>query len=143
VPVSDDRAAPVLLYDGVCGVCNRSVQAIIRHDRLGTLRFAALESDFARAVIDRHPELQGVDSMVFVDNPGQPAECVSVRSAAALRVASYLGGPFRALLSARLIPAGLRDRLYDRFAAVRYRLGGRYDTCPLPAPEVRARFLEI
>lgn len=141
--MSDDHAAPVLLYDGVCGICNRSVQAIIRHDRHGTLRFAALESDFARAVIDRHPDLQGIDSIVFVDNPGRPDERVSVRSAAALRVVNYLGGPFRVLLAVRLIPAGLRDRLYDRFAAVRYRLGGRHDSCPLPAPEVRARFLEI
>lgn len=139
--MTDDHTAPVLLYDGVCGICNRSVQAILRHDRHGTLRFAALDSDFARAVIERHPELQGVDSMVFVENPGRPDECVDVRSAAALRVAHYLGGPFRVLLAARIIPAGIRDRLYDRFAAVRYRLGGRHDTCPLPAPEVRARFL--
>lgn len=141
--MTDDHAAPVLLYDGVCGICNRSVQAILRFDRHGTLRFAALDSDFARAVTQRHPDLQGVDSLVFVDNPGQPDECVSVRSAAALRVVSYLGGPFRVLLAARLIPAGLRDRLYDRFAAARYRLAGRHDSCPLPAPDVRARFLEI
>lgn len=134
-------AAPVLLYDGVCGVCNRSVQTILRHDRRGTLRFAALDSDFARAVIERHPDLQGIDSMVFVDDPGQPGEQVSVRSAGALKVVRYLGGPFRLLLAARIIPAGIRDRLYDRFAAVRYRIGGKHDTCPVPAPEVRARFL--
>ncbi|OBY30198.1 thiol-disulfide oxidoreductase DCC family protein [Mycolicibacter kumamotonensis] len=134
-------AAPVLLYDGVCGVCNRSVQTILRHDRRGTLRFAALDSDFARAVIERHPDLQGIDSMVFVDDPGQPGEQVSVRSAGALKVVRYLGGPFRLLLAACIIPAGIRDRLYDRFAAVRYRIGGKHDTCPVPAPEVRARFL--
>jgi len=140
--VSDDHAAPVLLYDGVCGICNRSVQAILRHDRRGTLRFAALDSDFARALIERHPGLQGVDSMVFVDNPGRPDERVSVRSAGILAVARYLGGSFRLLLAARIIPAGLRDRLYDRFAAVRYRFGGKHDSCPLPAPEVRERFLD-
>ncbi|MEO6792995.1 MAG: DCC1-like thiol-disulfide oxidoreductase family protein [Mycobacterium sp.] len=139
--MTDDRATPVLLYDGVCGVCNRSVQTIIRHDRRGTLRFAALDSDFARAVTQRHPDLQGIDSMVFIEHPSQPDERVSVRSAAALRVVGYLGGPFRVLLAARIIPAALRDRLYDRFAAVRYRFGGRHDTCPLPAPDVRARFL--
>lgn len=140
--MSEDHAAPVLLYDGVCGICNRSVQAILRFDRHGTLRFAALDSDFARAVTRRHPELRGIDSLVYVDNPGDQDERVSVRSAAALRVADYLGGPFRVLLAARLVPAGLRDRLYDRFAAVRYRLAGRHDSCPLPAPEVRARFLD-
>lgn len=139
--MSDDRAAPVLLYDGVCGICNRSVQAILRHDKHGTLRFAALDSDFARAIIERHPDLQDIDSMVFVDNPGQPDERVSVRSAALLQAVRYLGGPFRLLLAARIIPAGIRDRLYDRFAAIRYRIGGKHDTCPVPAPEVRARFL--
>lgn len=139
--MTNDHAAPVLLYDGVCGVCNRSVQTILRHDRHGTLRFAALDSDFARAVIERHPDLKGIDSMVFVDDPGQPGEQVSVRSAGALKVVRYLGGPFRLLLAARIIPAGIRDRLYDRFAAVRYRIGGKHDTCPVPASEVRARFL--
>ncbi|PRC49814.1 thiol-disulfide oxidoreductase, partial [Mycobacterium sp. ITM-2017-0098] len=63
------------------------------------------------------------------------------RSAAALRVAEYLGGPWRALLVAGVIPAPLRDRLYDGFARVRYRIFGTHDTCPIPAPEVRARFL--
>lgn len=139
--MTDDRA-PVLLYDGVCGICNRSVQSILRFDRHGTLRFAALESDFAQAVIERHPELRDIDSMVFVENPGRSDERIDVRSAAALRVLSYLGGPFRLLLAARIIPAGLRDWLYDRLAAVRYRWFGRYDTCPIPGPDVRARFLD-
>ncbi|BBY33877.1 thiol-disulfide oxidoreductase [Mycolicibacter minnesotensis] len=139
----DDHAMPVLLYDGVCGICNRSVQTILRFDRRGTLRFAALDSDFARSVIERHPGLQDLDSMVFVQNPDRPDERIAVRSAAALQVLSYLGGPFRLLLAARLIPAGLRDWLYDRFAAIRYRLGGRHDTCPVPSPDVRSRFLDV
>lgn len=87
------RPAPVLLYDGICGFCNSAVQTILRLDRRGTLRFAALESGFAEAVIARHPALDGVDSVVFVDNPGGPDERVTVKSAAALRVADYLGGP--------------------------------------------------
>ncbi|WP_046317880.1 DCC1-like thiol-disulfide oxidoreductase family protein [Mycobacterium sp. UM_Kg1] len=140
--MTDDHPDPVLLYDGVCGICNRSVQSILRFDRRGTLRFASLDSDFACAVIARHPGLGDIDSMIFVHNPGRPDERIDVRSAAALRVLSYLGGPFRLLLAARLIPAGLRDWLYDRFAAVRYRWGGRYDTCPIPGPDVRARFLD-
>lgn len=140
--MTDQPTAPVLLYDGVCGICNRSVQTILRFDRRGTLRFAALDSDFARGVIARHPGLGDIDSMVFVHNPGRPDERIDVRSAAALRVLNYLGGPFRLLLAARIIPAGLRDWLYDRFAAVRYRLGGRHDTCPVPGPGVRARFLD-
>ncbi|MBX7449173.1 DCC1-like thiol-disulfide oxidoreductase family protein [Mycolicibacterium sp. 3033] len=132
---------PVLLYDGVCGFCNGAVQTILRFDRHGDLRFAALDSEFGAGVLARHPFLHGVDSVVFVDDPGSSDERVSVRSAAALAVASYLGGPWRALLLARAIPAPVRDWLYDGFARVRYRIFGTHDTCPIPAPEVRARFL--
>jgi len=138
----NQAAAPVLLYDGVCGVCNRSVRTILRFDPTGPLRFAALESVFAKAIIERHPEVANVDSVVFVDDPGQPSERVAVRSAAVLRVLDYLGGPWRVFTLARVIPAPLRDWLYDRFAAVRYRVFGTYDSCPVPSPEVRARFVE-
>ncbi len=134
--------APVLLYDGVCGVCNWAVRTVLRVDPHGTLRFAALDSDFARAIIDRHPAIQDVDSVVFVDEPGQPAERVAVRSAAALRVLDYLGGPWKLFKVARVMPAPLRDWLYDRFADIRYRVFGKYESCPLPSPEVRARFLD-
>ncbi|MGZ4564301.1 MAG: thiol-disulfide oxidoreductase DCC family protein [Mycobacterium sp.] len=140
--MTGESVPPVLLYDGVCGVCNSAVRTILRFDPNGTLRFAALDSDFARAVFDRHPAIAGVDSVVFVDEPGQPAERVAVRSAAALRVVDYLGGPWKLLQVARIIPAPLRDWLYDRVADVRYRIFGKYDTCPLPPPEVRARFLD-
>lgn len=140
--MSGESAAPVLLYDGVCGVCNRAVRTILRFDPAGPLRFAALQSVFAKAIIERHPGIGNVDSVVFVDDPGQPSERVAVRSAAALRVADYLGGPWKALAVARLVPTPVRDWLYDRFAAIRYRVFGKYDSCPLPPPEVRARFVE-
>lgn len=139
--MSGESAAPVLLYDGVCGVCNRSVRTILRFDQTGPLRFAALQSVFAKAIIERHPDIADVDSVVFVDHPGQPSERVAVRSEAVLRVVDYLGGPWRVFKVARGIPAPLRDWLYDRFAAIRYRAFGKYDSCPLPAPEVRARFV--
>lgn len=135
-------ATPVLLYDGVCGVCNRAVQTVLRFDPHGSLRFAALDSVFAKAIIERHPEIQDVDSMVFVDDPGQPTERVAVRSSAVQRVANYLGGPWKLLAALRVLPTRFRDWLYDRLAAVRYRIFGKYDTCPLPPPEVRARFIE-
>jgi predicted DCC family thiol-disulfide oxidoreductase YuxK len=139
--MNDESVAPVLLYDGVCGVCNRAVRSILRLDPAGSLRFAALEGVFAKAIVERHPEIGNVDSVVFVDDPGRPSERVAVRSAAALRVVDYLGGPWKLLKVAGVIPAPLRDWLYDRFAAIRYRVFGRYDTCPLPPPEVRARFV--
>lgn len=137
-----DATPPVLLYDGVCGVCNGAVRTILRFDRRGTLRFAALDSDFARDVIARHPRLADLDSMVFVRNAGGPAETVSTESAALLQIADYLGGYWKLATAARVIPAFVRDRLYAAFAAVRYRVGGKYETCPIPSTEVRGRFLD-
>lgn len=133
--------APVLLYDGVCALCNGAVKKILRADTVGTMRFAALDSEYGEQVIERHPELVGVDSFVIIDNPGEPAERVHIRSDAVLRVIDYLGGTRRASLIARLVPRAIRDALYRLVARTRYRLFGRYDTCPVPAPEVRARFL--
>ncbi|WP_082969329.1 thiol-disulfide oxidoreductase DCC family protein [Mycobacterium kyorinense] len=137
-----NSAAPVLLYDGVCGFCNRGVQLILRLDRNGTLRFAALDSDYAQRVLRNHPQLVGVDSVVFVDDPGQASERVAVRSQAVFRVVVYLGCPWKVLTVARVVPASLLDWLYDRFADIRYRVFGKYDACPVPSPEVRSRFLD-
>jgi predicted DCC family thiol-disulfide oxidoreductase YuxK len=134
--------SPVLLYDGVCGFCHGAVQFILRVDRHRELRFAALDSPLARQVVARHPQLTGVDSVVFVDQPGELDERVLVRSDAALRVVDYLGWPWQALRVAALVPTPARDWLYDRFAAVRYRVFGRLDSCPIPSPEVRDRFID-
>jgi predicted DCC family thiol-disulfide oxidoreductase YuxK len=135
-------APAILLYDGTCGFCDGAVKFVLRVDRRGELRFAALDSDFGAAVLQRHPALAAVDSVVYVEYPDSADELVFVRSEAALRVARYLGGPWRALGAvARLIPTPARDWLYDRFAAIRYRVFGRVDSCALPAPEVRARFI--
>ena len=139
----DDARGPVLLYDGLCGFCDGTVQFILRHDRRGTLRFATLQGDFARDVIARHPELDGVDSLVLLEpNETSRAEKVYVRSAGALRVARYLGGPWHLARATAIVPRFLRDWAYDGFARVRYRVFGRYDSCPIPTPEQRARFID-
>ena len=140
--VETSGGAPVLLYDGVCGFCNKSVQLILDHDRRGLMRFAALQSAHALAVIERHPELRGVDSVVYVERAGG-GERVHVRSDAALKVAAYLGGFWKIFLAARVLPRHLRDYFYDLFARNRYKLFGKYDTCMLPPPEVRSRFLDV
>jgi predicted DCC family thiol-disulfide oxidoreductase YuxK len=63
---------PILLYDGVCGFCNKSVKLILDHDKRGTMRFAALQSDYGKAVMRRHPMLNGIDSVVFLDDLFHP-----------------------------------------------------------------------
>jgi len=141
-PTLNPPSAPILLYDGVCGVCNSMVRTILRYDHHKTLRFAALDSGFAREMTSRHPELVGVDCAVYVRNAGQPNETVYLRSAALLQVAAYLGGWWKLALAGYVIPSVVRDWLYKGFAAVRYRIGGRHDSCSIPTAEVQSRFLD-
>ena len=138
--VETSVGAPVLLYDGVCGFCNKTVQLILDHDRKGSMCFAALQSDYGQALIQRHTELRDVDSVVLVEQQ-RGGERVHTRSDAALKVATYLGGFWKIFLAARVLPRALRDYCYDLFARNRYKLFGKYDTCMLPPPEVRSRFL--
>ena len=137
-------ASPVLLYDGACGFCAESVQLVLRHDRRRTLRFAALQGAYGRALRARHPELDGVDSMVWVE-PDETANGsrVLVRSDAALRVARYLGGWWNLAMIGRLLPRPVRDSLYNLIARHRHRLLETDPTCLLPDPEVRERFLDM
>ncbi|MFQ3581543.1 MAG: DCC1-like thiol-disulfide oxidoreductase family protein [Chloracidobacterium sp.] len=140
-PAQSTQASQVLLYDGVCGFCNWAVQFIITWDKQKTMRFAALQSEYGAQVVARHPWLATVDSVVLVETTDAGTEQVTIRSTAALRVFEYLGGWWRLLTIGYVIPRPLRDWLYDAFAKVRYRLFGKYDTCLLPSPELRARFL--
>jgi predicted DCC family thiol-disulfide oxidoreductase YuxK len=135
--------APVLLYDGTCGFCARSVQFVLERDRKRTLRFAALDSAFGRAVIDRHPELRGIDSVLYVE-PSDPNgdERVFAYSAAATRVASYLGGGWRLFQLIGIVPAAIRDAVYRLIARHRHMLSGNRPRCLIPSPQDRARFLE-
>lgn len=137
----DAPAGPVLIYDGVCGFCNWAVRFILRHEsRRHDLRFAALQSAYGERIRKDHPVVAEVDSVVWVEGDGA-AERVLIRSAAAFRAVSYLGGVWRIFHVFRLIPGVARDFLYDGFARRRYGWFGKYEACPIPPPEVRTRFL--
>lgn len=133
---------PILLYDGTCGFCAASVQWVLRHDRVGTLRFAPLQGITGRRIIARHPALAAVDSVVWVDDADGTDELVATQSTAALHVARYLGGWWHIARAGWLVPRILRDALYDLVARHRHRIPFSVDACPLPAPDVRDRFLE-
>jgi predicted DCC family thiol-disulfide oxidoreductase YuxK len=143
VAVPDESiAGPVLLYDGTCGFCAESVQFVLRHDRRGLLRFAALDSAFGRGVMDRHPEVRGFDSVLFVEPLLNGAlEKVAAHSSAALRVAEYLGGRWGLLRVARVIPSPIRDAVYRLVARHRHRLSAHGPQCLVPSAQDRARFL--
>ena len=132
---------PILLYDGLCGFCNGTVQFILKRDRSGVMKFAPLQGPTARAVLERHPEVRGVDSLVLVERDLEGRELVAVRSEAVIRITRYLGGVWTIAAIGRVVPRPLRDWGYALFARWRYRLFGRYDACPVPLAGVRARFL--
>jgi predicted DCC family thiol-disulfide oxidoreductase YuxK len=134
---------PVLLYDGTCGFCAQSVQFVLKHDRQRDLRFAPLQGVFARDVLVRHPELADADSIVWVEaTPGDArSETVLTQSAAAIRIAAYLGGRWRIAMLAKLVPGPLRDAVYRLVAKHRHRLTRGGPECLVPTPEQRTRFL--
>ncbi len=139
---SAGQPEPVLLYDGTCGFCAGSVSFILRHERNNSLRFATLEGVYAAEIKRRHPDLGQIDSMIWIDPParGRP-ERVLVRSAAALRAARYVGGPWRLALIGQLLPRRVRDLAYDWIARHRHSLAGA-PACIVPTPAQRARFLD-
>lgn len=132
----------VLLFDGLCGFCDKTVQHIFKYDKRGTMMFAPLQSDFAKEVLDRHPRFKTIDSMIVVERHGT-TETAYARSAAALKIASYLGGVHGLAGIFRVVPAPIRDLFYKLFAKNRYRLFGKKATCPIPTKEQRARYIAM
>jgi predicted DCC family thiol-disulfide oxidoreductase YuxK len=136
---------PIILYDGVCGLCNSLVQFLLKHDKGGRLRFASLQSDFAEKVLRRHGfDAKDLDTLHVVENYDQPDERVLQRSDAILRAGRELGGFWTASSSvARIVPRPLRDLVYRFVATNRYRVFGKFDTCMLPDPSQRSRFIDV
>lgn len=141
-PESSASTDPILVYDGDCGFCTRAVQFVLAHDtRRGTVRFAARDGEAGRAVRQRHPHLQVVESLLWVETV-DGREVVSIYSDAVLATATYLGGVY-ALLGGlgRIVPRLLRDPVYNLVARVRKQIMRGAPVCRLPAPHELARML--
>ena len=138
-------AHPILLYDGVCGLCNRFIKFILSRDPGALFRFASLQSTFAARILARQSSNpSALDTMCVVLNFNEPNESILTRSDAVVFVLQQLGGFWRfwaGLL--QLLPRSLRDWKYRFIARHRYRIFGRYDTCPVPSENDRARFLDL
>jgi predicted DCC family thiol-disulfide oxidoreductase YuxK len=134
-------ANPILLYDGVCGLCNRLVQFVLKRDTKAHFRFASLQSDFACRILQRHGlDPHDLDTLYFVEEPG---ERLRARSDAVIAVLRDLGGFWRAAsFLLRALPTWLRDWGYRLIARHRYRAFGKYESCLLPEEKYRHRFLD-
>jgi predicted DCC family thiol-disulfide oxidoreductase YuxK len=137
LPANIRRNDAVVLFDGVCNFCNGVVQFLIRRDKDARLRLASLQSEPGQALLKwQGRPLDEFDTMMFVEG-GR----AYFKSTAALRIARYFRWPWPALSLALVIPQRLRDWCYDRLARNRYRWFGRQETCWLPTPDLKRRFL--
>ena len=126
----------VILFDGECNFCNRSVQFIIKRDPKARFKFASLQSEVGKRLLDEHNAPKHMDSFVLIEN-----NRVFYKSTAALEVCKNLKGVWKLFYVFVIIPRPIRDFIYDRFAQNRYRLFGKKKSCMLPSPTERDRFL--
>ena len=143
MPAESAIGAPILLYDGTCGFCARSVQFVLRHERTRrSLRFARLEGPLGTELRARHPMLASIDSLIWYEpaTPSSPERVLS-QSRGALRVARYIGGVWAVLGSlGALVPHRIGDAVYDWIARHRHQLAA--DACLVPTADERHRFID-
>ena len=134
----DNNNHITVLFDGVCNLCNGTVQFVIKRDRAAIFRFASLQSDYAQHLLRQVnlPANQLYSVIVFEDGVAYQ------KSDAALRIARHLSGFWRWLYIFRFVPKFIRDGLYNFIATNRYRFFGKQDHCMIPTPELKARFVD-
>ena len=133
----------LVLYDGVCGLCSRVTQFLLRHDHRAVFVYASLQSATGRATVERFGgDPDALTSFYVVAHYESNHARMLGRSRAALFVAGELGWPWKAALLMRVLPPAILNAIYDAVARTRYTVFGRLDHCLLPAPEVRHRFID-
>ena len=140
----DTSSNTLVLYDGVCGLCNGLNQFLLKRDPDDHFRFASLQSEFAASLLRRH-EINAVDldTVYVVADYGHPGQRLLARSDAILHVIGRLGGVWGLLSVARALPKSLRDAFYKVVARNRYSVFGKYDVCLMPEERYRKKFLDL
>ncbi len=138
IPVGSSGQHPIVLFDGQCNLCNGTVRFLVPRDPQANLRFAALQSETGQHLLRKFDlSTDALDTFILIDG-----EHCYQKSGGALRVTRYLRFPWPVLQAFLVVPAFLRDRVYDFVARNRYDWFGRLDYCPLPTPELNDRFLD-
>jgi predicted DCC family thiol-disulfide oxidoreductase YuxK len=128
----------IVLFDGVCNFCATSVQFIIRHDKTNSLKFASLQSVLGQELLTKYNMSKDLEGVVFIEN-----NKAYFKSAAAFKIVRYFGGFWQILNIFSVLPLFLTDFGYDIIAKNRYRWFGKKDSCMIPSPEIRSRFLDV
>jgi predicted DCC family thiol-disulfide oxidoreductase YuxK len=127
----------IVFFDGICNLCNNSVQFIIKRDPAGLFKFASLQSEIGQKFLHSYDLPKEINSFVLIEN-GK----VYIKSTAALRVCSHLKGFWKLFACFQIIPPFIRDAIYEFIANRRYKWFGQRDHCMLPQPEWKNRFLD-
>ncbi|MEO9890976.1 thiol-disulfide oxidoreductase DCC family protein [Aurantibacter sp.] len=134
-----DKEKKIVLFDGVCNLCNSTIQRIIKSDTEDVFRFAALQSDVGKKLIsERNIDTETIDSIILIE----PGIAYYVKSDAALQIGRHLKGYRTISKLLNLISSGLRDIVYDFIARNRYKWYGKKEQCMIPTPELKAKFLD-
>lgn len=131
-------SSPILLFDGVCNLCNGFVKFIIKNDKKGVFRFAALQSPAGEKLIQQHNiQTGGLDSLILLkDNK------YFIKSEAVFEIIKYLSSGWKLLFIFNIFPKKFRDFIYDQIASKRYKVLGKRESCMIPTKETMQRFIE-
>jgi predicted DCC family thiol-disulfide oxidoreductase YuxK len=133
-----EQASKILLFDGVCNLCNGSVLFVIKRDKKKQIRYAAIQSEQGKMLMEKYGiEEAYLGSLIFIDE-GK----VYLRSTGALRLCKYLNGLWPMLYLLVIIPPFIRNFFYNTISKYRYKLFGKYETCMVPTNELKSLFLD-
>lgn len=133
-----DSTKKIILFDGVCNLCNGVIQFIIKRDKNDVFRYAPLQSELGRQLTqERGIDTSKIDSFILIE----PQVAYFIKSDAALEIARHFSGAWSLLGIFQIIPTSIRNMVYDFVARNRYRWFGRKEQCMIPTPELKAKFL--
>ncbi|MDQ3665608.1 MAG: DCC1-like thiol-disulfide oxidoreductase family protein [Acidobacteriota bacterium] len=134
----------LVLYDGLCGLCNGLNQFLLKRDPNDHFRFASLQSEFAASLLKRYDiNAVDLDTVYVVADYGQPSQRLLSRADAILHALNRLGGMWGFFRAGGVLPKSLRDALYSLVARNRYRVFGKYEVCLMPEEKYRKKFLDL
>lgn len=127
----------IILFDGICNFCNSSVNKIIKHDKKNQFKFAALQSETGKKLVEKHSiDSTKIDSIILIEN-----DAVFIKSTAILKISKQMSGLYPLAFGFIIIPAFIRDIVYDFVARNRYKWFGKKDSCMIPTAEVKEKFI--
>ncbi|MED3561898.1 thiol-disulfide oxidoreductase DCC family protein [Bacillus xiapuensis] len=127
----------IVLFDGVCNLCNHSVQFIIKRDPSVIFKFASLQGERGKRIVSDYGLPADLESLILIEN-----EKAYRKSTAALRICGKLHGPWKLFVILMIIPPIIRDYIYEIIAKNRYKWFGLKNSCMLPSPSLKNRFLD-